>query len=338
MHRRLIGMNNGDTMNCTSIYFIVTAFRFIKMAFNKPDRMAKKNNTIIMGFIIFTLSVLLNTSLCGKSEKLLVVVVPSYNNALWYEKNLSSIFMQKYDNYYVIYIDDCSEDGTYELVETYIKSVGQEHRVKMIRNDVRQGHLYNHLQARDMIEDHAIIINIDGDDWLRLDEYARDDIFQMINEIYDDPYVWLTYGSYYRYPYGNVGQCAAFPQHIIQKGHYRHYTWVSSHLRTYYAWLFKQIVYEDLLYSGTVPEFQGGLWPAAADLALMFPMLEMAHGRFFYVKDVIYAYNRANPLNLCQGNTLFVQNHCADIIRAKERYKPLDDGIFAHYMSAYGES
>lgn len=288
-------------------------------------------------FILFTLCMLFDILLFCHTEKLLVVVVPSYNNALWYEKNLSSIFMQKYDNYYVIYIDDCSDDDTYELVQTYITSVGQQHRVTMIRNDTHRGHLYNHLQAREMIEDHAIIINIDGDDWLRLDEYARDDIFHMINSIYDDPHVWLTYGSYYRYPYGDLGQCAAFPEVVIREMCYRDYKWVSSHLRTYYAWLFKQVAYEDLLYDGIIPELQHALWPAAADLAIMFPMLEMANGRFFYVEDVIYAYNRSNPLNLCMGDTLFVQNHCAELIRAKKKYKPLDDSIFEQYMRGHHE-
>lgn len=270
-------------------------------------------------------------------EKLLVIVVPSYNNAEWYERNLSSIFMQQYENYYVIYIDDCSTDDTYTLVKEYIAQEKQTDRVILIQNKERKGHLYNHLQARDIIEDHAIIINIDGDDWLRLDEYARTDVFQMINRIYDDPVIWLTYGSYYRYPYGNLGTCEMFPEEIIMRNSYREFAWISSHLRTYYAWLFKQVKYEDFLYCGDRSEFQHGLWPAAADLAMMFPMLEMAHGRFFYVQDVIYAYNRANALNLCQGKALTIQNHCAELIRKKERYQPLDDSIFWHYMKTYRE-
>ena len=270
-------------------------------------------------------------------EKLIVVVVPSYNNAAWYERNLASIFMQDYCNYYVIYIDDCSTDGTYELVKQYIKQRDQEHRVVLLRNEKNQGHLYNHLQALHMIEEHAIIVNIDGDDWLRLDEYARDDIFQMINRIYDDPNVWLTYGSYYRYPYGNVGTCKLFPEEVIRNATYRGFEWVSAHLRTYYAWLFKQVNEEDLLYCGNNPAYEGKFWPAAADLSFMFPMLEMADGRIFYVEDVIYAYNRANPLNLCEGERLPVQNHCAQLVRAKQKYEPLDDAIFWHYMSNHRE-
>jgi glycosyltransferase involved in cell wall biosynthesis len=256
-------------------------------------------------------------------EKLIVVVVPSYNNADWYENNLSSIFMQDYTNYYIIYIDDCSTDDTYALVQKYIHTHNQEGRVLLLHNEERKGHLYNHIKAVYMAEPEAIIVHIDGDDWLRLDEHKRTDIFQMINRIYDDPDVWLTYGSYYRYPYGNAGTCKPFPAEVVRAASYREFEWVSSHLRTFYGWLFRQIDPDDFLYTGLDPAYQGKLWPAAADLSFMFPMLEMAAGRLFYVPDLIYAYNRANVLNLCQGDTLGVQNNCAQIIRTKQKYAPL---------------
>ncbi|HEV2916998.1 MAG TPA: glycosyltransferase family 2 protein [Candidatus Babeliales bacterium] len=265
------------------------------------------------------------------AEKLLVIVIPSYNNEQWYQHNLSSIFMQEYSNYYIIYIDDCSTDNTYTLVKEYIHHAGQEHRVILIRNPERKGHLYNHIQAVQMAEPHAIIVHIDGDDWLRLD-HPRTDIFQMINHIYDDTNVWLTYGSYYRYPYSNIGSCRPFPADVIEKATYREFAWVSSHLRTFYAWLFKQIDKNDFIYTGSDPAYQKALWPAAVDLAFMFPMLEMAAGRIFYVKDIIYTYNRANVLNLCEGPMRNIQNDCAQLIRNKKPYKPLDQSVFWHYM------
>jgi len=265
-------------------------------------------------------------------EKLIVVVIPSYNNIEWYENNLCSIFMQEYENYRIIYIDDCSDDGTADAVAAYVERAGQSDRVTLIRNPERMGHLYNHIIAVNMAEDYAIVVHIDGDDWLRLDERVRTDIFQMLNEIYDDPQVWLTYGSYYRYPFGNLGSCAPFPPEVVAKATYRDYPWVSSHMRTFYAWLFKQIDRADLIYTGDDPEFRGWYWPAAADLSFMFPMLEMANGRYRYVSDVIYAYNRANPLNLCIGDWQAVQRECAVLIREKENYAPLSDDIFAYYM------
>jgi glycosyltransferase involved in cell wall biosynthesis len=289
--------------------------------------------TSVFALLIGTMHV---QSLCTDArEKLLVVVVPSYNNEDWYDKNLESIFMQEYENYYVIYIDDCSTDKTYELVKNYIHAAHQEHRVKLVRNQTRQGHLYNHIEAVYMAEPHAIIVHIDGDDWLRLDEHKRTDVFKMINRIYDDPTVWLTYGSYYRYPYGNLGTCKLFPPDVILDASYREFEWVSSHLRTFYGWLFRSIKLEDFIYTGDSPTYQDRFWPAAADLSFMFPMLEMAAGRFFYVSDVVYAYNRANVLNLCEGDMQSVQQGCAQLVRRKKKYAPLPDSVFWKYMANY---
>jgi len=277
-------------------------------------------------------SIFFLSTVTAVDEKKIVVVVPSYNNAEWYLQNLSSIFMQEYDNYRVIYIDDCSTDGTADLVEQYMYEVGQADRVTLIRNTEHKGHLYNHIYAINLIPDDAIVVQIDGDDWLRLDEGVRTDIFLMLNEIYDDPNVWLTYGSYYRYPYGNLGTCQEFPDDVVANASYRNYQWVSSHLRTFYAWLFKLINPLDFIYTGTDPDYVGKFWPAAADLSFMFPMLEMADGRYQYVPDVIYAYNRANPLNLCIGDRQAVQRECAGLVRAKQQYKPLSDEIYTYYM------
>lgn len=282
-------------------------------------------------YIVLCMS-FITTHVVSIPEKPIVVVIPSYNNIEWYQNNLCSIFMQEYDNYRVIYIDDFSDDGTADAVEAFVEQAGQTHRFTLIRNTEHKGHLYNHIMAVYMVEDDAIIVHVDGDDWFRLDEYVRTDIFQMLNEIYEDPQVWLTYGSYYRYPYGNLGSCAPFPDEVVAEVQYREYPWVSSHLRTFYAWLFKQIDLTDFLYTGPDPDYQGAYWPAAADLSFMFPMLEMANGRYYYIPEVIYAYNRANPLNLCIGDRNAVQRECTRLVRAKQKYKPLSDEIFTRYV------
>jgi glycosyltransferase involved in cell wall biosynthesis len=276
-------------------------------------------------YALFFLCIFFLSTATAADKKKIYVVIPSYNNAEWYINNLSSIFMQEYENYHIIYIDDASDDGTADLVAQYIQEAGQQQRVTLIRNTEHKGHLYNHIYAVSLIPDDAIVVHIDGDDWFRLDELVRTDIFTMLNEIYQNPNVWLTYGSYYRYPYGNAGTCQEFPEEVVRDASYRQYQWVSSHLRTFYAWLFKLINPADFLYTGTDPEYVGKLWPAAADLSFMFPMLEMANGRYRYIPDLIYAYNRANPLNLCIGDRQAVQRECAALVRAKPNYAPLPE-------------
>src|SRR5690348_10732521 len=76
-------------------------------------------------------------------EKPIVVVIPSYNNKEWYQRNLDSVFSQDYKNFRIIYIDDASPDGTGSLVKAYIREKKQLHRTTVIQNPKRIGSLAN---------------------------------------------------------------------------------------------------------------------------------------------------------------------------------------------------
>ena len=41
----------------------------------------------------------------------------------------------------------------------------------------------------------------------------------------------------------------------------------------------------------------GEFYKMTCDLAIMFPMLEMAGENSKYIKDILYVYNNSNPLN-----------------------------------------
>ena len=140
----------------------------------------------------------LGTCFFPSDERPMVVVIPSYKNADWYDKNLSSIFAQKYRNYRVVYVDDDSPDNTYELVAKKIQSLGQQHRSKVIKNETRRGALANIYHAiHEYCQDDEIVVLLDGDDW-----FKHDRVFQTLNETYADTNVWMTYGQYEEYPKG----------------------------------------------------------------------------------------------------------------------------------------
>ena len=139
----------------------------------------------------------------------------------------------------MIYIDDCSTDDTYDLVMATIKKYKLEqsnlaNRIQVIRNTTNQGALANLYTACHSSDDHEIIVTLDGDDAL-----AHANVLTIINQAYQDPHVWMTYGQYTEYPEGWLGICHAIPPHIISSNAYRSYEWVTSHIRTYYAWLFQ---------------------------------------------------------------------------------------------------
>lgn len=245
------------------------------------------------------------------TSKRFVVVIASYNNKDWYKKNLDSVFMQKYKNYHVIYVDDCSSDRTGALVEKYVKDLHHEQYVTLIKNKERRGAMANYYDAVHLCDDASIIVQLDGDDW-----FAHDHVLDLLNRVYNDSDVWLTYGQFKKYPSGKKGFCKDIPSKIIEANEFRSYKWVTSALRTFYAGLFKLIKKEDVLVDG---EF----FPMTHDLAIMFPMLEMAGSRIKFISDVLYIYNRANCINDNKVNGE-LQRELDRFIRAKEKYMPLE--------------
>lgn len=247
-------------------------------------------------------------------EKNMVIVIPSYNNSLYYEANLNSVLSQKYTNFKVIYIDDCSPDGTGSLVQEYIEKYDKDNRITLIKNTKRQGVMANRYYAIHSCVDSDIIATLDGDDWL-----AHDNVLKVINEQYQDPNVWITYGQYQKYPLGQKGHCKQFEKEAVEKNSYRNYPFLSSHLCSFYAWLFKLIKKEDLLYKDQFIAM-------ATDVAIMLPMLEMAGGRFKFIEETLYIYNRSNSINMFKLDSVF-QKEMGAYIRSKERYEPLGDII-----------
>lgn len=255
-------------------------------------------------------SLLFSWQLCVATKKSFVVLIASYNNEQWCERNLESVFCQKYENYRVIYVDDCSIDSTGQLADTYIQDSGKSGQVTIVHNAKRMGHLHNQYTAIHACKDNEIIIILDGDDW-----FAHDNVLSYLNELYQDPNVWLTYGQFKELSDGSLGYCQKIPDSAINNGKVRSYTpWVFGHARTFYAGLFKLIQKEDLFYNNK-------FFPMAADVATMIPMAEMAGQRIRFVPEVLYIHNDFNPLNF--KKVWPMQAFYESVIRRRQPYASL---------------
>ena len=261
--------------------------------------------------------------LSEKGERRIVVVVASYNNQLYHRRNLNSIFSQNYENYHVLYINDCSTDNTLALVETYVKNRGATDRITIIANKERRGALANHYYAiHEHCKDTDLVVIVDGDDWL-----FDKDVFSYLNSVYKDPNVWMTYGQFASYPGRGRGWCKDMPEDIIARNAFREHPHNPSHLRTFYAGLFKQIRKEDLMY-------QGDFLRMCADNAVMFPMIEMArNGHFKFIAKVLLVWNGENNLNdhkvvrglQYQLDRVIRARRCYDIIETPFRIETNDE-------------
>lgn len=240
-------------------------------------------------------------------DKRFVIITASYNNKDWYQRNLDSLLNQEYKNYRIIYIDDKSPDQTGKLVQEYAKELNKQHLINVIINDANIGALANIYNAIHSCDTDEICVLVDGDDAL-----AHNHVLEHLNAVYQDPYVWLTYGQFEWFPERMPGFVFQLPGWVIERNSIREYLWVTSHLRTFYAGLFQKIKKEDLMFNG---EFFSKAW----DLGIMYPMVEMAAHHCRFINEILYSYNTANQINDNKVN-LTLQDRIDKYIRNQPRY------------------
>jgi glycosyltransferase involved in cell wall biosynthesis len=250
------------------------------------------------------------------AERPFVILITSYNNEFWCEKNVRSALFQEYRNFRLIYIDDCSLDNTAAKVQTLLKRSDNAKRVTFIQNEKQQGSLANIVVGCHLCDPREIVVSLDGDDWLKDDQ-----VLKTLNQIYANRDVWLTYGNYeYSKNFFKDESPSSFtseiPHEVIASNSYRDYPWVTSHLKTFYAGLFQKIKKADL-------QLDGNFFSMTGDLAFMIPMVEMAAFHTRHIPQILYVYNTQNPISDFRKGLALVYNLEA-IIRAREPYLPLE--------------
>ena len=150
------------------------------------------------------------------SQPHFVIIIPSYNNISWHVQNLDSIFSQDYNDFHVIYIDDCSTDGTGDAVAQYIHTNDVWNNVTFIKSDKRRGALANLYHAIHTCNDTDIIITVDGDDWL-----AHDHVLSHLANVYSDANIWMTFGQFAEFPSGKIGHCRPLAKQAIAHNSFR---------------------------------------------------------------------------------------------------------------------
>jgi hypothetical protein len=214
-------------------------------------------------------------------EKPFVVIIPSYNNEEYVQKNLWSVLEQEYKNFRVVFIDDASTDGTYRLAKGVATAFEADDKVTFIHNQANCKALYNLYYTIQSLSDDEICVILDGDDW-----FAHPKVLKELNRYYNDPNVWMSYGQSITYPKYEKAKAISFNPAVRNL---RGQTELPQ-LRTFYASLFKKIKIKDFL-------FQGEFFTTCWDLAITFPLWEMARNHAVFIPEVFYVYNRETPLN-----------------------------------------
>lgn len=261
-------------------------------------------------FFLFSLSVFADLE---KSK--FVIIICSYNNEKYVRENIISALNQTYDNFRVIYVDDGSTDKTLIELNKVLENERKKNLVTIISNPINLGSsLANHYNIiHNLVANDEICVLLDGDDAL-----ANSRVLTYLNSIYADNRnnIWLTYGQFKEIQSGNIGFCCEYPKQIRERNLFRQYVHMPSHLKTFYAWLFKKIKKEDLLLDGSFFKMTG-------DLAIMLPMIEMAKNHYKFIDTVLYHYNDNNQLSDHKKNFEY-QMEISRYIRKLPPYSSLD--------------
>ncbi len=235
------------------------------------------------------------------------IVTTVYNAEKYLHKCIGSIMGQSIDNFKCYITDDMSTDNSVSIIKDLIDG---DDRFVLIQNTTKMYQVGNYDQVirnNENIDDNDIIVEVDGDDWL-----PNSNVLKKLTEVYVDENIWIANGSF-KYSDGRKG-FAAPPNNI---SNIRRETFTASHLRTWKAFLWRNIKEEDL------KDETGSYWNNAGDLAFMFPMIEMAGEEHYkFMEEINYIYNEENPINEHKVNLVSV-NQIVVKLRNKEPYKKL---------------
>lgn len=265
-----------------------------------------------MRFLVLFLSIFC-TPLLALHDVEFVVVIPSYNNERYIEKNLTSLFCQDYPHWSLIYINDCSTDKTGALAASLIKQYNMQSRCIVINNLSRCGAMANIYKGAHLAAAKKVVVLLDGDDALK-----DSSVLSFIASVYQDKSVWMTYGNYEAEPshLWTNDVCTAVPHDVKAQHSYRTSTFIYYPLRTFYAKLFHLIKPKHL-------QWKGQFLPVVSDTGYMIPMLEMAaDGHIRYIDRVLYTYHVDNPINDFRTK-LALMTEISDFLRQITPYKPL---------------
>lgn len=251
------------------------------------------------------------------------VVIPTFCNKDYCIQNIEMLHQQTYADWEGHIIIDGSpeeDDGTRTLITEYVKNNNLQDKITIHTPNIRRKALHNIYEMVHNVSDpETVVVLYDGDDYL-----STPHVLERVAQEYADPATWLTYGQYLNIPAQTIGNCRPLPEDVASTNNFRKYPWITSHLRTFKAWLFNAIALEDLLY-------QGSFYDMAWDVAFL-PMLEMAgrqHIRF--IPDILYLYRHhdRNDYALNMQRLLTLERH----IRARKPYEPCVQSLAPFYKN-----
>jgi len=173
------------------------------------------------------------------NSSLLSVIIPNYNNELTIKNTVDSILNNKYKNFEIIIIDDCSTDKSVEIIR---KNYGNNPKIKLYINNKNYGTFYGRNKGI-LLSNGYYIANVDGDDTIHPNKFIFE-ISELEKENKNGLKYWGYGTNFTRLFYDNK------PENIVKK------TIINNKvLFTCYRKLFNYMGYYNEAKYGADPEF-----------------------------------------------------------------------------------
>ena len=177
----------------------------------------------------------------NREKNFFVVVSCTWNTETLITNCLQSVYEQNYEkaHYKHILINDASTDNTDKVVRQWLKD-HPDHNVEYILRGKNVGGCINTADGFLKAQPGSIVLEINGDDWL-----PDRKTLSFLNRVYNNPRVWLTYGSM-KYPNNKILYLKPITKSIIKENNFREDSWI-HHLRTFRAELYTHVNKEAMI-------------------------------------------------------------------------------------------
>ncbi len=226
---------------------------------------------------------------------------------------LESVYCQRYDKKLVkhLFIDDASDDNTHEKIVRWLEQ-HPDHRVEYLHRRERVGGTCNTEYGFNQAERDAVVIELNGDDWL-----SDDMVLDHLSRVYADEDVWMTYNTLKIHNGPPVPWAKGFSAEVVNQNAFRDVAdWPASHLHTFRKRLFDHLAEETFIDPQT-----GDYWECADDQAIYLGMLELAGRHSRHLNRITCVYNFWEASHAYHENDKSVAT--AKRIREMERYQSL---------------
>jgi hypothetical protein len=209
------------------------------------------------------------------------ILVPIYNFDSFLTENIESIIKQKYYRWKCYLFDDGSSDKSNHICEYYVNKYPNNF-IYIKKSNTNHGPAYAKYFGMKEIEKYSkpndIVIIIDGDDYL-----VGNNVFNIINDTYNEKKCWVTYGSF-------IGKWSDMVKKPPKSENYRKEVWRYGHIRTFKSGLIKFFQEEDF-------KFNENWLTKGTDMPLVYNLLEWSgNNKVSVIEDKVYYY-REHELN-----------------------------------------